>query len=148
MVKDLKKQVRLFNQLWLSWDNINHLGDGTISLINARFSGPVLSDCLEIPEKGNMFLDFTNHYLIIIPKPYIVEIKWDNKISQDNTEAIFKTMTVVDNELGNLKLLKNMDKILIDCTDHSTEAQSRGKFKTSFISMVYDSNNLPYDLTR
>jgi hypothetical protein len=145
--KDLTKNIKLFNRLWLKWDKINHLGDGTIELTNPTFYGPVLSDCLPMEETGGINLDLTSHFLVIIPKPYIVRLTWEDKISQDNNSAKFKKAILLDQSLGNLKLLKKDNKVLIDCEDHTTEARARGKLKPSFNAIVFDSNDQIYDIT-
>ena len=92
-------------------------------------------------------LDLTKHFIILIPRPYEVTLSWESKISQTSTEVCFNEMILFDNLLGLLKILKKYDKILIDCTDHTTECASRGHFKLTFTTMVYNSEGLPYNLS-
>ena len=147
MVVDLSKKVRRFNQLWIKWDNLIHQGNGKISLNDVTFFGPVMSDCDPIEESGEIQLDLTKHYLLLIPKPYYVKMSWDSKISQNDREARFSKITLHDSELGHLKLLKDDDQLLLDCTDQTTEARQKGKLKVAFDTMVYDCSGQPYSLT-
>ena len=143
----LKNSIQLSNQLWVSWESVLHRGNGLIELRNPHFSGPVLMDCVNIEEMGEIILDLTTHYIILIPKPYLVTLKWEGKQSQDSLEAKFKKMYIHDNELGHLKILKNKDHLLLDCTNHTTEATAKKNVKYAFSTVVYDENKQPYDLT-
>jgi hypothetical protein len=146
MTIDLKWQVPKSNQLWVKWKSVQHLGDGTIKLLKPILYGPVLSDCLPIDEAGELVLDLTKHFIVLIPQPYEVKLSWTTKLTQTTAEASFSEMLLSDNTLGLLKLLKNKDQLLIDCTDHTTEKVTGGHFKLTFGAMLYDSNGSPYNL--
>jgi len=139
--------VRIHNQLWLRWSKIEHLGDGKIKVKNPEFYGPVMSDCVEMEDTGSIRLDLTNHFLLILPKPYIVRLEWTGKISQNEKKAVFTEAILHDTDLGNLNLLRNKYQILIDCENHTTESRAKGNLKTSFTSTVYDHNGQPCDIT-
>lgn len=144
---DLRWIVPKNNQLWLKWSKINHIGNGIIDLKKPRLYGPVLSDCLPLEESGKILLDLTKHFIILIPEPYEVTLEWNKKLSQSTTEIKFDTMKLIDTKLGLLNILKNKDLILIDCTDHTTERISKGFYKFSFNSMIYQDGKEPYNLT-
>lgn len=147
MVADLTKKVSVTNHLWLKWKSIEHLGDGKIQLNKPYFYGPVLQDCEPMESKGMIRLDLTPHFMLILPKPYFVELSWDNLISQDSQKVTFDKMSIQDQDLGKLAILKNEDKIFLNCTDQTTEAQQRGVFKAAFEIMVFNSLGQPYDLS-
>jgi len=147
MTIDLRWKVPKPNQLWLKWKSVEHKGDGTIVLNSPKFYGPVLADCLPIDETGYIILDLTKHFIVLIPEPYEIVLKWDKKLGQTTASAWFNKMTIEDNRLGLLKLLKKSDEILIDCSDHTTEKWEKGKYKLTFPSMVYQDGSEPYDLS-
>lgn len=148
MVSDYSKKVSTLNKLWLKWQSLSHEGDGLIRLKSPEFYGPVFDDCEPIEESGKIILDLTHHFLIHLPKPYQLELKWDRLLNQDKTGARFNEMTIQDHDLGKLSLLKNGDQIFIDCTDQTTDAQEDGLFKTAFPSMIFNSYDEPYDLSK
>ena len=145
---DLSKKVSSFNQLWLRWERVVHHGNGIITLVNPIFFGPVLDDCDPMEPSGHIQLDLTNHYLLIIPRPYYVKLEWEGFISQDKKEIKFKKITLHDSDLGKLSLLKDGNKILLDCTDQTSEARQEGRFKVAFDAMVFNSLGQPYDFTK
>jgi hypothetical protein len=148
MAKDLSKKVSKKNHLWLKWKSLSHEGNGRIILKKPYFYGPVLEDCEPLETSGKMKLDLTPHFLLILPKPYFVELSWDKLLNQNTSKAEFNQMELHDQGLGKLSLLKNSDKIFIDCTDQSTEAQERGVFKMAFEIVVFNEFDEPYDLTK
>lgn len=145
MIKDLDKTSLEEDKLWLKWEKANHLGNGIIKLINPSFYGPVLEDCLELEEKGQIVLDLTEHFLIMIPTPYTILLKWDKKIKQDSSSVEFKEMILEDKSLGLLKILKDNDQILLNCSEHTQKNWNKGKYKTSFQSMVYKEDKTMYE---
>jgi hypothetical protein len=145
---DLKWRVREASQLWLKWKDVSHLGDGKIELKSPSFYGPVLSDCLPLDERGQIPLDLTKHFIVLIPQPYIITLMWDKKLSQTTTEVKFNKITILDSNLGLLSILKARDEILIDCSDHTTENIQKKKYKVNFSAMVYNEFKQPYDLTK
>jgi len=148
MSVDLRWKVSEESKLWLKWSKVEHLGDGTIKLYKPKLYGPVLSDCLPLEESGHIILDLTEHFILLIPEPYHIIVKWNKKISQTTAGVTFDYITIEDNKLGCLKLLKNKDKILIDCTDHTKEKMDQGVYKFAFNSMVYNEHDSPYNLTQ
>ena len=148
MVADLTKKVSVKNHLWLEWKSLEHLGDGKIQLNSPHFYGPVLQDCEPLDATGMIRLDLTPHFMLILPKPYFVELSWSKLLSQDSQKVTFDVMTIQDQELGKLSILKNKDKLFINCTDQTTEAQEKGVFKAAFEIMAFNSLGEPYDLTK
>ncbi|RKZ96613.1 MAG: hypothetical protein DRQ40_00445 [Gammaproteobacteria bacterium] len=148
MILDLTKKVSIKNHLWLSWDKVKHLGDGTIALIKPRFTGPVLQDCEAMEVSGRINLDLTHHFVLLLPKPYVVVLSWDKLLKQDCTEVTFDKMIIKDTGLGKLSLLTNNDRIFLNCQDQTTEAQAKGTFKLAFEIMVFNNLNQPYDLSK
>lgn len=124
-------------QLWLKWKNINK-SSNLIELINPFFDGPVCTDCEELPKDGKIILDFTNQFLIKLPKPYIVELKWYNKKSQSTEKIEFEKITMKDSVLNVLGALKNTDKILIDCKGHHSDDIEKGNFKVNYMSYIFN----------
>ena len=148
MITDLTKKISVKNHLWLRWQSLSHEGNGLIRLKSPECYGPVLKDCEPIEKTGMIRLDLTPHFFLILPKPYFVELKWEKMISQDESVVKFEEMTLQDQDLGKLSLLKKDDKIFINCTDQTSEAMEQGKFKTAFEIMVMNSLDEPYDLTK
>lgn len=147
MVKiDLRWKVPKKNQLWLKWGSVSREGNGIIKLKDAEFFGPVLSDCEPIEHKGFINIDLTKHFVLLIPAPYIVKLSWDSLVCQDHTSAKFLEMVIEDKTLGHLdNKLSSKDFILLDATGHTTEDESKGKYKYSFEGMVYNSSMEPYN---
>lgn len=148
MVKiDLRWKVPQKNQLWLKWKSIEKLPNGTLKLKNPEFFGPVLQDCIAIDQKGTIRLDLTKHLIVITPSPYLINLSWENLISQDTERATFDYMLLEDGALGLLNRLQNRDLILVDCTGHTTEEEAKGRYKTAFNAMVYRESMEPYDFS-
>ena len=145
MTVDLQLITPKSSQLWVKWKKIVKDGSGVIKLKNAQFYGPVLNDCEPMDQVGFIRLDLTKHFLILIPKPYIVELKWDKVKSQDSSTVKFDELTLVDTELGHLSKLTDKDLILLNCTDHTSEKMSEGVYKFSFEAMLYKETMDPYE---
>lgn len=145
---DLRWKVPNTSQLWLKWDRAICKGEGTVELKNAEFFGPVLNDCLKLENSGFLNLDLTKHFILIIPAPYIVRFSWDGVISQDQTSIKLAAARFEDLSLGHLNKLKKSDLILLDCSGHTTEDESRGHYKAVFEAMVYDETKNPYDFSK
>lgn len=141
----LKHNIPHQSQLWLSWKKVKKEASGEIRLISPQFTGPVLQDCEKLEESGLIRLDLTQHFLIIIPRPYIVELRWNKLLRQDKTVVLADTITLSDSDLGCLSILTDTDRILLDCTDHTTEKMAQGVLKYSFRAVVYKETGEPYE---
>lgn len=148
MKQDFKKILNTKNKLWLSWKKIIHEGNGNISLVEPKFTGPVLADCEPIEESGTIKLDLTHQYMLHIPRPYLIELTWFNKVHQDRQEALFKAGKLKDGSLGKLSLLQNRDSIMLDCTNHRTEDEKRGIILFNFYAIAFNSNKEPYNFNK
>lgn len=147
MVIDLRWKVPSSNQLWIRWKSIERVGNGIIKLKSPEFFGPVFADCTPLEESGSIFADLTKHFIVHIPKPYIVKITWNKKLTQDLQKATFDEITLEDSELGHLSKLSERDLILLDGTDHTTEQEARGYYKVAFDAMLYKETLEAYDFS-
>lgn len=147
-MKDLRHIIRKSNQMWLKWTSVVRDASGVLHLKGAEFYGPVLLDCDPMEPKGHIILDLTLHYIIIIPKPYLVKVSWDSVIYQSRDLIKFKELLVEDNEIGHLNRLSDRDQILLNCTSHTTESEARGIRKMAFQAMVYNELLSPYDFSK
>lgn len=145
MKTDFKQILNTKNKLWISWSKVVHQGDGIINLINPKFNGYVLSDCEPIPDSGTITLDLTYQYLLHIPQPYLIKLSWEDKYKQDKEEVLFKKMIIQDGFLGKLALLTDRDYLLLDCTDHTTEAENKGKTVVNYHAAAFNCNKIPYN---
>jgi hypothetical protein len=144
----LADKVPTQSRLWLKWDKAVHLGNGEVRLDNPVFYGPVLADCEPIEEAGEIKLDLTSHYLILILDPYMITLRWEGKVSQTTLEVKFKTMFLKDGAFGKLSLLQDDDQILMDCTGQTTEARAQNQFKMAYDAIVFNSLKQPYDFSK
>ena len=135
-------------QLWLSWESLRRQGDGKIFLYKPIFWGPVTQDCDPMEKKGRIVLDFTDQYLVELLRPYEVELRWENKISQEAGKILFEKMTIQDTELGSIhKLISKYDAIMIDCKGHHSDDIERGHFATTFKSFIFNEFGEPYQFS-
>jgi hypothetical protein len=148
MKQDLNKIINTRNKLWISWKKAIHTGDGNINLIDPKFTGNILSDCDPIEEAGTIKIDMTHQYLLHIPQPYLIQVSWEGKYKQDKEEVLFKSMTIKDGNLGKLSILKDKDSILLDCTDHTTEAEKKGLILFNFYAVAFNSDKSPYNFNK
>jgi hypothetical protein len=148
MKKNLNNIVNTPNKLWLNWKKINHTGDGSINLIGPRFFGNVLMDCEALYENGSIKLDMTHQYMLHISMPYLIQLTWEGKYKQDKEEVLFKSMIIKDGNLGKLSILKDNDLLLLDCTDHTTEAEKRGLTLFNFYAVAFNSDRIPYSFNK
>lgn len=144
MVSNLKWKISKSNQLWVRWKDVDKPGNGIVKLKSAEFFGPVLSDCENIEESGFINIDLTRHLLLITPSPYIIKLSWNKLTYQDTSVAKLEEILLHDGNLGFLSKLKKNDLILLDCTDHTTENESRGFYKAAFEGMIYNEDLEPY----
>jgi hypothetical protein len=145
MIKNLVSSIPYSARLWLSWNKIHHAGSGKVELKELKLTGPVLQDCLALEVSGNILLDLTKHFLVLIPKPYIIKFEWNNITFQDLKEVKIDTGFLLDGDLGLLNNLKNDDKILIDCSGHHTNDEAKGRYKISFSAILCNKTEEPYN---
>lgn len=145
MFKNLLHSISYSSRLWVSWDKIHNSGSGTVELKNLKFTGPVLQDCMKLEETGSLLLDLTKHFLVLIPKPYIIKFNWTGLISQSTTEVKIQNGILQDEALGLLNNIKNTDKLLIDCSGHHTNDIKNGRHKLSFTSILCNKLEEPYN---
>ena len=141
----LKNKILHMSSLWLKWKKIINTGSGLVELSDIELTGPVLSDCLKLEINGYLLLDLTLHFIIIIPEPYIVKLEWEGLVSQTENEVKIKKIILHDGKLGLLNKLKKKDKILIDCAGHHTDDENRGKYRTTYTSILFNEFGEPYD---
>jgi len=144
---DLRWKVPTKNQMWLRWKKVVNDGSGKITLKDAEFFGPVLEDCEKMEQSGFIRLDLTKHFILIIPKPYIIELKWSKIVSQDTEKIVFEEIVLEDGDIGLLNKLKTRDLLLLDCTGHTTEEEARGKYRAAYNAMLYNESLTPYDFS-
>lgn len=146
-MKISKWNIPKTNQLWISWKAVRAESDGSVLLLESEFSGPVLSDSEKIEETGHIFLDFTSHFVVLIQEPYILKLSWNKCLTQDTQRAKFDYLKIEKDPLGWFSKLKNISKILLDCTGHTTEDRARGLIKPAFTAILYKEDNTPYDFS-
>jgi len=136
------------NKLWLRWARVEKPGDGTVILHKAEFYGPVTKDYVKLPESDFIKLDFTNHFLLKIADYYTVELAWDKIVSQEEGLVKFNKLTLKDENVGLLNKIKPTDKLLVDCSDHTTEQRQSGYYKMAYPAMLYNEQNEIYDFSK
>jgi len=136
--------IPIQSRLWIRWGKVAKTGEGLVELKNITFYGPVLDDCEPIEEKGHLFLDLTKHFLMIIPRPYIIKFEWEDKIFQSTKEVKFKTVRLHDGSMGILNKIKSKDKLLLDCSGHRTEEEAKGNFKVTYDAILFNQYDEPY----
>lgn len=144
---DLRYKVIEKNKLWLRWSNVSKVGDGRIELLSAEMFGPVTQDYLPLEQKAELKLDFTNHFLLLVPSFYIVELSWESIRSQEVGSIKFDKIILHDQNVGLMDKIKSDDLLLIDCTGHTEEDISAGNYKLVFDTMLYKEGKEPYDFT-
>ena len=145
---DLKFSVSEKNKLWARWKRVSRTGDGRVSLHDMEFYGPVTQDYFPLEEKGNLRLDFTNHFLFRIEEYYIVQLSWEGIVSQEQGLVKFKKVTLDDQSVGLLDKIKDNDLLLIDCSGHTDKDRSSGNYRLVYHSMLYDETGAPYDFSK
>jgi hypothetical protein len=141
---DLRWKIPQPNQLWLSWKEAHLEGDGRVLLKKAFFHGPVLKDYLALEEAGHIYLDFTKHFIVLIPRPYVVKVEWKGILNQGPGGVYFKKVIIEDTTLGHLNKVKNSDSILLDCSGHTVENESAGNHIAAYAAMLYNELSEPY----
>lgn len=144
-MNDLKKLVKKNSQAWIKWENLQKNLNNSITLYNVEMYGEVFSDCLQLDTSGFIYLDLTEHFIIQVSRPYIIKMTWNGVISQDKTKVLIKNVILEDQDFGFLHKLVNNDRILLDCSGHTTEAEEKGKYKLAYRAMVYNELLEPYD---
>jgi hypothetical protein len=120
-------------------------GDGIIDLLKPCFFGPVMDDCAPIDEIQTLPLDFTEQYMIVLAKPYIVDFTWTSKPQQEQGKAFFSKITIKDDTLGSLaKIIKKNDTLLIDCKGHHSDDWEKKKYRVNFRAALYKDGQEPY----
>ena len=147
-MSDLRFKVQEKNKLWVKWSEIGKIGNGKVDLKNVQFYGPVTQDYLPLEEKGEIKLDFTNHFLFIVPSYYIVEMSWEAVKSQEQGSIKFDKVTLHDENVGLLNKIKDNDLLLIDCGGHTEEERQSGNYRMVYDCMLYKEGKDPYDFSK
>ena len=145
---DLRWKVPEKNQLWAKWDKVNKIGDGKVELLNVEFYGPVTQDYLPLEQSGSIRLDFTNHFVLLIPSFYIVDLSWESVKSQEMGSIKFQKIILDDQNVGLLNKIKSNDLLLVDCTGHTDNERAEGNYKMVYETMLYKEGKEPYDFTK
>lgn len=147
MIIDLNKKILNKNKLWVKWKTVDRIGDGRIQLNNVEMYGPVTQDYIPLEPKGELRLDFTNHFILRLDNYYIVSLTWESVKSQEQGSIKFKKVTLEDKNVGLLDKIKNSDLLLIDCGDHTELKRNTGQFKMVYPSMLFNELQQPYDFS-
>ncbi len=142
---NLKNIVNKSSQLWLKWGKVTPLENNSVKLHDVVMYGEVLNDCSKIDKAGFIYLDFTMHYIVLLTKPYIVKLTWDSLLTQDTEAVNIESIIIEDQEFGFMNQLKNTDRILLDCSGHTTEEEERGHYLAAYRAMLYNEYLEPYE---
>lgn len=144
-MQDLRKIVNSNSRLWIKWDRVSRLENNVVKLYNVEFFGPVMKDCAPIDSAGFINLDFTNHYILLLNRPYIIKASWSELVSQDTERAKLKWLALEDQGFGFLHKIRAADRILVDCSGHTVEAEERKQYKLAYTAMLYNEHLSPYE---
>ena len=107
-------------RLELHWDRVDYERKGVCLLTGAYFSGPALSEAMELQENDHIMLDFFKQYLVLVENVYVAKFSWqqvnyDNK----NSKILLKNSFIThDTELNKVPRLKDSDYLIIDTSNH------------------------------
>jgi hypothetical protein len=107
--------------LELHWEKAVFNIDGICELVNAYFTGPVLSLAAKINSNDMIRIDFYSQYVYLVRTPYVAVLKWADVIYKDDRVYLDKCFIEHVTELNKLPFLLYDDWLLIDTSTHTIE---------------------------
>ena len=133
-------------RLELHWKEIKYEAEERCKLIDACFSGPVLSIAQKIEENSFIDLDFYEQYSIITKNYYVARFSWNKVIyNKDNTVSLGDAYLSHNKDLNKVPKLKNNDFIVIDTKGHEEETHA---FNLVYRSYVVNENFIMYNFRK
>lgn len=109
-------------RLELHWNKAVYDKPGNCILQKAYFSGPALSDAVQLNNNDYIMLDFYSQYLVFVKNVYVAKFSWGEVIyNSDKTITLKDAKITHDTELNRVPKLRNQDYLVIDTSDHVTE---------------------------
>lgn len=110
-------------RLELRWDKAVYDQDGICRLTGAKFTGPALSEAMQLNDNDHIMLDFFKQYYVIVDAVYVAKFSWGQvKYNKDNTISLEDTFITHDTELNKVPTFKSSDYLVVDTSDHEVES--------------------------
>jgi len=112
-------------------------------LQNAYFSGPALSDAVQLNSNDYIMLDFYSQYLVFVKNVYVAKFSWGEVVyNGDKTITLKNAKVTHDTELNKVPKLRNHDYLVIDTSDHVVEKHG---FSLLYKTYVIDADDEFYN---
>ncbi len=111
------------HRLELHWDRTEYKQEGRCSLTGTYFSGPALSEAMQLEENDHIMLDFFKQYLVLVENVYVAKFSWKQVTYTKSGTILLKDSFIThDTELNKVPKLKDSDYLIIDTSNHEVES--------------------------
>ena len=107
-------------RLEVHWKEAIYEKDEFFRLKGCYLSGPVLREVSQLEQEDSILLDFTKHYLLIVPMYYIARLSWSGVINVG--DKVFLNNAIINSEKDfKVPKLKDNDYLVVDTKGHEDE---------------------------
>lgn len=112
-------------RLELKWDKAIYEQDGICKLVDAKFSGPALTEAVKLNDNDFIMLDFFSQYLVLVENVYVAKFSWKEvTYKNDGSISLSGAYITHTSELNRVPKLKDTDYLMIDTSNHVMETHS------------------------
>jgi len=109
-------------RLELHWKKAIYEQDCLCLFKGAYFTGPALSEALQLNNNDFILLDFFKQYFLVVNEVYVGKFSWGKVTYNPNgTISLSKAILFHDNALNKVPKLKDSDYLIIDTSNHEVE---------------------------
>lgn len=131
--------------LELRWKEAVYEQDGFCRFKGAYFTGPALSNALQIASNDNIMLDFFKQYPILVKGAYVAKFSWGEVIYDGSGTVTMKDATLSHGKLDKVPTLKGTDIIVIDTQNHE---ESMHIFNLTYTSYIVGGDHNMYNFMK
>jgi len=129
--------------LIITWDDIVNHDDGSLTIKNAKMSGPALADAHEIAEEDSIRLDLTEQAYVVIPTPHIMTLSWKGRSYVGNGTINLNNCKLSAVTFGSEKRFDKNDRLLLDLSEHD---EKRHYYNFLYRGVIAKANKETYAL--
>jgi hypothetical protein len=120
-------------RLELHWSQIKRPEDGIMVLKGAYFSGPVLSQTLELNDNDTIRLDFCTQYSILVNNYYVADLSWSKVEYSGKTIKLYDAVIKYKLQVDKAANIKDSDYLVMDTANHELSVHRFNSLYTTYI---------------
>jgi len=129
-------------RLELHWSKIERPEDGIMVLKGAYFSGPVLSQALELNDNDSIRLDFCTQYSILVSNYYVADLSWGKVEYSGKIIRLADAIIKYSLQLDKADNIRDCDYLVMDTANHELNVHALNMLYTTYI--INDADLIDY----